>query len=98
MNKIEYKIRKGKKSELREINVIELDWQDFCKSTDLAIKMNTPNGSQFTDVAAFVMLYTGKKDQDMMEWKNSCKNQADFINEVSEAFHAIITYVKSKKK
>ena len=44
------------------------------------------------------MLYTGKSDQDMMNWKNNCKNQADFINEVSEAFFAISKYVESKKK
>tara|TARA_R100001530_G_scaffold16465_1_gene14467 strand:+ start:585 stop:869 length:285 start_codon:yes stop_codon:yes gene_type:complete len=94
MEKIEYKVGSKKK----ELTIIELGWQDFCKSTDLAIKISNPNGSQFTDIANLVMLYTGKKDQDMMEWKNSCKTQADFVNEVSEAFLAITKHIESKKK
>ena len=94
MEKIEYKVGSKKK----ELTVIELGWSDFCKSTDLAIKISNPNGSQFTDIANLVMLYTGKKDQDMMEWKNSCKKQADFVNEVSEAFLAITKHIESKKK
>jgi len=98
MQTIEYKIKKGNKSEKRELQLIEIGWSEFCKSTDLAIKISQPNGSQFTDIANFVMLYTGKSEQDMMSWKNNCKNQADFINEVSEAFFAISKYVESKKK
>ena len=94
MEKIEYSVGSKKK----ELTVIELGWSDFCKSTDLAIKISNPNGSQFTDIANLVMLYTGKKDQDMMEWKNSCKNQAAFVNEVSEAFLAITKHIESKKK
>ena len=89
MEKIEYKVGSKKK----ELAIIELGWQDFCKSTDLAIKISNPNGSQFTDIANLVMLYTGKKDEDMMEWKNSCKNQAEFVNEVSEAFMAITKHI-----
>ena len=94
MEKIEYKIGSKKK----ELTIIELGWQDFCKSTDLAIKIDNPNGSQFTDIANLVMLYTGKKDQDMMEWKNSCKDRASFINEVGGAFSAIVDHIQSKKK
>jgi len=94
MEKIEYKVGSKKK----ELVIIELGWQDFCKSTDLAIKISQPNGSQFTDIANLVMLYTGKSEQDMMTWKNSCNNQADFVNDVSEAFLAITKHIESKKK
>ena len=98
MQTIEYKIKIGKKSESRKLMIIDLKWKDFCKSTDLAIKISNPNGSQFTDIANLVMLYTGKKDEDMMKWKDSCKDQADFINEISEAFSAITKHIESKKK
>ena len=94
MEKIEYKVGSKKK----ELVIIELGWQDFCKSTDLAIKISQPNGSQFTDIANLVMLYTGKSEQDMMTWKNSCNNQADFVNDVSESFLAITKHIESKKK
>ena len=94
MEKIEYKVGSKKK----ELTIRELGWQDFCKSTDLAIKISQPNGSQFTDIANLVMLYTGKSEQDMMTWKNSCKNQAEFVNDVSEAFLAITKHIESKKK
>ena len=96
--KIEYKIANGSKTETKELTLVDLPWNQFCKAADLGLKVSQPNGSQFSDMANFVMLYTGKKDQDMMKWKNSCKAQADFINEVSEAFLAITKHVESKKK
>ena len=94
METIEYKVGSKKK----ELTIIDLGWQDFCKSTDIGIKIQNPNGSQFTDMANFVMLYTGKKDQDMMDWKESCKDQKEFIDEVTLGFIAITKYLQAKKK
>ena len=98
MEKIEYKIQKNGKSVTKELGLIELNWQDFCKATDLAIKLEKPNGSQFTDVSQLVQIHTGKTDQEMMEWKNSCNNQAEFINEVALVIQEISKYYESKKK
>tara|TARA_Y100000310_G_scaffold276403_1_gene293505 strand:+ start:223 stop:507 length:285 start_codon:yes stop_codon:yes gene_type:complete len=94
MEKIEYKVGSKKK----EIEIIELGWKDYCKSTDIGFKLQNPNGSIFTDMTDFVMLYTGKKDQDMMEWKSSCKNQAEFNDEIALVFAEITKYLTSKKK
>ena len=98
MNKIEYKIKVNGKSVTRDLSLIDLNWQDFCKATDLAIKLEKPNGSQFTDVSQLVQLHTGKSDIEMMEWKDSCNNQTDFINEVALAIQEISKYYESKKK
>ena len=73
MNKIEYKTQVNGKSVTKEVGLIDLNWQDFCKATDLAISLENPNGSQFTDVSQLVQIHTGKTDQEMMEWKNSCR-------------------------
>lgn len=94
MEKLEYKVGSKKK----EIEIIELNWDDYCKSTDLGIKIQNPNGSQFTHIANFVMLYTGKKPDDMMTWKDSCKNQAEFNEEIALVFSAITKHMEDKKK
>ena len=98
MNKIEYKIIINGKDVNKEIGLIELNWQDFCKATDLAISLENPNGSQFTDVSQLVQIHTGKTDQEMMEVKNSCNNQAEFINEVALVIQEISKHYESKKK
>ena len=94
MGKIEYKFGSQKK----EITVLELSWKDYCKSTDLGFKLQNPNGSAFTDMTDFIMLYTGKKEQDMVKWKESSKSLADFNDEVTQCFIAITDHLKSKKK
>tara|TARA_Y100001963_G_scaffold157825_1_gene255235 strand:+ start:1555 stop:1848 length:294 start_codon:yes stop_codon:yes gene_type:complete len=96
--KLEYKIKENGKNVKKELHLIELGWEDFCKSTDLAIKISQPNGSQFTDIAKLVMLYTGKTSDDMTAWRNSHSHQADFINDVVEAFKTITKHIESKKK
>ena len=98
MEKIEYKIGKGKKAITKEIAIKNLNWKEFCKSTDLAIKIQNPNGSQFSDIATFVQLYTGKTEEDMMSWMNACNGQAEFTDEVAIVFYAIAEYIESKKK
>ena len=86
MEKLEYKVGSKKK----EIEIIELNWDDYC--------IQNPNGSQFTHIANFVMLYTGKKPDDMMTWKDSCKNQAEFNEEIALVFSAITKHMEDKKK
>ena len=96
--KVEYKINNGSKSENKELTLVDLQWKDFCKVADLGIKVSQPNGSQFTDMADFVMLCTGKSDEDMKKWRDSSNSQAAFINEVAIVFQAISDYMQSKKK
>tara|TARA_Y100000310_G_scaffold294749_1_gene325458 strand:+ start:1016 stop:1312 length:297 start_codon:yes stop_codon:yes gene_type:complete len=98
MGKIEYKIKKGSKSESKELILLELNWGDFCKSTDLAIKCENPNGEQFTNVSKLIQLHTGKTDQDMMEWKNKCDSHVDFLNEIIIVMRTISEHYESKKK
>ena len=94
MEILKYKVGSKKK----EIEIIELGWKDYCKSTDIGFKLQNPNGSIFTDMAEFVMLYTGKKEQDMMDWKSACINQAEFNDEIALVFTEITKYLNSKKK
>ena len=98
MNKIEYKIKVNGKSVTRDLSLIDLNWQDFCKATDLAISLENANGSQFSDISKLVQLHTGKSDQDMMEWKDSCNNQTEFINEIALVIQEISKHYESKKK
>ena len=96
--KIEYKIANGTKSETKELTLIDLQWKDFCKVADLGLKVSRPNGSQFTDMADFIKLYTGKSDEDMRKWRDSSNSQTAFINEIAIVFQAISEYMESKKK
>ena len=96
--KIEYKIANGSKSETKELTLIDLQWKDFCKVADLGLKVSRPNGSQFTDMADFIKLYTGKSDEDMRKWRDSSNSQTAFINEIAIVFQAISEYMESKKK
>ena len=96
--KIEYKIANGSKTETKELTLIDLQWKDFCKVADLGLKVSRPNGSQFTDMADFVMLYTGKNNEDMKKWRDSSNSQTAFINEIAIVFQAISEYMESKKK
>ena len=96
--KIEYKIPNGSKTETKELTLVDLQWKDFCKVADLGLKVSQPNGSQFSDMANFVMLYTGKNDEDMKKWQNSSNSQTGFINEIGIVFQAISDYMQSKKK
>ena len=96
--KIEYKIANGSKSETKELTLIDLQWKDFCKVADLGLKVSRPNGSQFTDMADFIKLYTGKSDEDMKKWQDSSNSQTAFINEIAIVFQAISEYMESKKK
>ena len=96
--KIEYKIANGSKSETKELTLIDLQWKDFCKVADLGLKVSRPNGSQFTDMADFVMLYTGKSSEDMKKWRDSSNSQTAFINEIAIVFQAISEHMESKKK
>ena len=98
MNKIEYKINNGSKSETKELTLVDLQWKDFCKVADLGLKVSRPNGSQFTDMADFVMLYTGKNNEDMKKWRDSSNSQTAFINEIAIVFQAISEHMESKKK
>ena len=96
--KIEYKIANGSKSETKELTLIDLQWKDFCKVADLGLKVSRPNGSQFTDMTDFIMLYTGKNNEDMKKWRDNSNSQTAFINEIAIVFQAISEYMESKKK
>tara|TARA_R110000824_G_scaffold126240_1_gene285694 strand:- start:1478 stop:1771 length:294 start_codon:yes stop_codon:yes gene_type:complete len=96
--KIEYKIANGSKSETKELTLIDLQWKDFCKVADLGLKVSRPNGSQFTDMTDFIMLYTGKSGEDMRKWRDNSNSQTAFINEIAIVFQAISEYMESKKK
>ena len=96
--KEEYKINNGSKSETKELTLIDLQWKDFCKVADLGLKVSRPNGSQFTDMADFIKLYTGKSDEDMRKWRDNSNSQTAFINEIAIVFQAISEYMESKKK
>tara|TARA_Y100000310_G_scaffold51840_1_gene47719 strand:- start:856 stop:1152 length:297 start_codon:yes stop_codon:yes gene_type:complete len=98
MVKIEYKIKNGSKSETKELTLVDLPWNQFCKAADLGLKVSQPNGSQFSDMANFVMLYTGKNDEDMKKWRDSSNSQTDFINEIATVFKEITDFMQSKKK
>ena len=98
MDKIEYKIKINNKTETKEITLVDLSWDDFCKAADFGLKISTPNGSQFTDMANFVMLYVGKSEEEMKQWRDSSNCQTDFINEISLIFQAITVHMQSKKK
>ena len=96
--KVEYKIPNGSKTETKELNLVDLQWGDFCKVADLGLKVSQPNGSQFSDMAHFVMIYSGKSDEDMKKWRDNSNSQTAFINEIAIAFQAISDYMQSKKK
>ena len=98
MNKVEYKIKVNNKTETKELTLVDLQWDDFCKVADLGLKASRPNGSQFSDMANFVKLYTGKNDEDMKKWRDNSNCEADFINEICIVFQAITDYMQSKKK
>ena len=96
--KVEYKIPNGSKTETKELTLVDLPWNQFCKAADLGLKVSQPNGSQFSDMANFVMLYTGKNDEDMKKWQDNSNSQTAFINEIAIVFQAISEYMESKKK
>ena len=39
--KIEYEVSVNKKKVTKTLELVELGWQDFCKSTDIAVQMAT---------------------------------------------------------
>ena len=96
--KIEYEIANGSKTETKELTLVELQWKDFCKVADLGLKVSRPNGSQFTDMTDFIMLYTGKSGEDMKKWRDNSNSRTAFINEIATVFQAISEYMQSKKK
>ena len=98
MDKIEYKITQGGKSVKKEISLVELDWSAFCKTADLRIKLENPNGQQFTNVAQLIQVYTVKSDQEMLDWKSGCEDQVAFMNEVASVMNDITDHINSKKK
>ena len=98
MNKIEYQIEINKKTETKELVLVDLQWKEFCKAADLGIKVSVPNGSQFTDMANFVMLCTGKNDIEMKKWRDDSNSHSDFINEIAIVFKEISDFMQSKKK
>ena len=98
MEKIEYKIKKGSKTETKELVLVDLQWNDFCKVADLGLKVSRPNGSQFSDMANFFMIYTGKSEEDMKKWRDNSNSHTAFINEIAIAFQSVADYMQSKKK
>ena len=96
--KIEYEVSINKKKISKSLELVELGWKDFCKSTDIAVQMATSPESQFSNVALMVQIYTGKSEADMLNWLKSSNSKAEFIDDVSAAFKAIMASQDSKKK
>ena len=96
--KIEYEVNVNKKKVTKTIELVELGWKDFCKSTDIAVQMATSPESQFSNVALMVQIYTGKSEDDMLAWLRVSNSKAEFIDDVSAAFKAIMESQDSKKK
>ena len=98
MQKIEYKIKKGSKSETKSVELIDLSWGDWCKAQDLRLLMSNPNGAMFTNAAKFVQLYLGKSDEEMETWRDSMPGNDDFFTEVMLLAKEIGQSVNAKKK
>ena len=102
MTTIKYESRDGKKAVKKEIEIIEPKWDDWVESTELQMKIirNTSKDDsyQFTDMSKFVMIYTGKTEEEMTDLKNKCDNNVLFINDIFSMFTAIVEYTTSKKK
>ena len=98
MEKIEYKIKNGKKSVTKSVEIMDLSWTDWCKVQDLRILMNNPNGSAFTYGAKFVQLYLGKSDAEMESWRDSITDDDDFFTEMMVLVKEIANAVTDKKK
>ena len=96
--KIEYEVIVNKKKATKSIELVELGWKDFCQSTDIAVQMATSPESQFSNVALMVQIYTGKSEDDMLAWLKASNSKAEFIDDVSAAFKAIMASQDSKKK
>jgi len=96
--KIEYEVSVNNKKVTKTLELIELGWRDFCKSTDIAVQMASSPDSQFSNVALMVQIYTGKSEDDMLNWLNLSNSKAEFIDDVSAAFKAIMASQDSKKK
>ena len=96
--KIEYKVSVNNKKVAKSLELVELGWQDFCKSTDIAVQMASSPDSQFSNVALMVQIYTGKSEADMLNWLKLSNSKAEFIDDVSAAFKAIMASQDSKKK
>ena len=96
--KIEYEVIINKKKVTKTLELVELGWKDFCKSTDIAVQMATHPDSQFSNVALMVQIYTGKSEDDMLAWLRASNSKAEFIDDVSAAFKSIMASQDSKKK
>ena len=96
--KIEYEVNTNNKKVTKSLELVELGWKEFCKSTDIAVQMASSPDSQFSNVALMVQIYTGKSEDDMLNWLNLSNSKAEFIDDVSAAFKAIMASQDSKKK
>ena len=95
--KIEYKVKKQKKS----VEIIDPNWSEYCQLADYVRKLQTPSimeESLIKNVGEFVQLYTGKTDEEMSEWGNSFDSLRDFIYELDQCALALINHINSKKK
>ena len=98
---IKYTVGEGKKAVEKSIEIInpdDLGWAEYCKTMDIEIKLANPNGSQFTDVANIVQIYTAKSNIEMRDWSKKCETKADFIAEIGAVFSRILKEIESKKK
>ena len=95
---ITYNIEKGKKSIKKTIDIVDLSWNDFQRSSDISIKLLKPNGDLFKLTSDFVQIYTGKTDEEMIEWAKSCENYREFHQEIFQIGQAIMQNNNAKKK
>ena len=96
--KIEYEVSVNNKKVTKSLELVELGWKEFCRSTDIAVKMASSPDSQFSNVALMVQIYTGKSEGDMLNWLKASNSKSEFIDDVSAAFKAIMASQDSKKK
>ena len=97
MEKLDYKVKVGKKTETKSVELVDLNWNDYCRTTDLAIQLSLSKSPSFSDIGKLIQIYTGKSDQDMMDWKNSINDNGEFINEMSAVFTAITSHHQKKR-
>ena len=98
MDKIEYKVKEGKKSVEKSIELKDLSWSEWCKAQDISFMLQNPNGSMFTNIANYVQLYTGKTEPAMLEWRDSFDFYGDFQSELITIAREIGNHLSKKKK
>ena len=97
-NKIDYKIKVGKKSIDKSITLKELSWPEWCKIQDIQLVLSNPNGALFTNASNYVQIHLGKTDEEMIAWRDGYDIYGEFQAEIFILTRAITESYNTKKK